>query len=47
MEEIYKDYPLDKRYKVSNKKIVLNSMGLKWNLVVEEFKNLTKKLNFD
>jgi len=26
---------------------VLNSMSLKWNLVTEEFKNLTKKLNFN
>jgi hypothetical protein len=33
--------------KILDKKIVLNSMALKWNLVVNEFKNLTKKLYFN
>ena len=36
-----------KREKDLDKKIVLNSMSLKWNLIVDEFKNLTKKLNFN
>ena len=33
--------------KILDKKIVLNSMSLKWNLIVDEFKNLTKNLNFN
>ena len=39
--------PIADELKILDKKIVLNSMSLKWNLVVEEFKNLTKKLNFN
>ena len=39
--------PVADELKILDKKIVLNSMSLKWNLVVEEFKNLTKKLNFN
>ena len=30
-----------------DKKIVLNSIKLKWNLIVEEFAKLTKNLKFD
>ena len=36
-----------KGLKVLDKKIVLNSMKLKWNLIVDEFKSLTKKLYFN
>ena len=32
--------------KVLDKEIVLNSIKLKWNLVENEFKNLTKDLKF-
>ena len=44
---LYNWSPIADELKILDKKIVLNSMNLKWNLVVEEFKNLTKKLNFD
>ena len=33
--------------KVLDKEIVLNSIMLKWNLVENEFKDLTKNLTFD
>ena len=33
--------------KTLDEKIVLNSMSLKWNLIIDEFKNLTKKLYFN
>ena len=33
--------------KALDKKIVLNSMRLKWNLIDDEFKKLTKNLNFN
>ena len=46
-DALYHWSPVADELKILDKKIVLNSMGLKWNLVVEEFKNLTKKLNFD
>ena len=44
---LYDFSPVADELKILDKKIVLNSMSLKWNLVTEEFKNLTKKLNFD
>ena len=46
-DALYHWSPVADELKILDKKIVLNSMSLKWNLVVEEFKNLTKKLNFD
>jgi len=33
--------------KILDKEIVLNSIKLKWNLVENEFKDLTKNLTFD
>ena len=44
---LYHWSPIADELKVLDKKIVLNSMSLKWNLVTEEFKKLTKKLNFN
>ena len=44
---LYNWSPIADELKILDKKIVLNSMSLKWNLVVEEFKNLTKNLNFN
>ena len=44
---LYDWSPIADELKILDKKIVLNSMSLKWNLAVEEFKNLTKKLNFN
>ena len=44
---LYHWSPIADELKTLDKKIVINSMSLKWNLVVEEFKNLTKKLNFN
>ena len=44
---LYHWSPVADELKILDKKIVLNSMSLKWNLVVNEFKNLTKKLNFN
>ena len=39
--------PIAENLKVFDKEIVLNSIKLKWNLVENEFKNLTKNLTFD
>jgi hypothetical protein len=39
--------PVADELKTLDKKIVINSMKLKWNLVEDEFKNLTKKLSFN
>jgi hypothetical protein len=39
--------PIAENLKVFDKEIVLNSIKLKWNLVENEFKNLTKNLSFD
>tara|TARA_B100000963_G_C22461012_1_gene595646 strand:- start:234 stop:821 length:588 start_codon:yes stop_codon:yes gene_type:complete len=39
--------PIADELKNLDKEIVLNSMQLKWNLKIEEFKNLTKNSNFD
>jgi hypothetical protein len=44
---LYHWSPVADELKDLDKKIVLNSMSLKWNLAVEEFKTLTKKLNFN
>ena len=44
---LYHWSPIADELKTLDKKIVLNSMSLKWNLAVEEFKTLTKKLNFN
>ena len=38
--------PIADEIKNLDKKIVLNSIKLKWNLIIEEFKNLTKDLKF-
>ena len=39
--------PIADELKNLDKKIVLNSIKLKWNLIIEEFKRLTKSLNFN
>jgi len=39
--------PIAEKLKVFDKEIVLNSIKLKWNLVENDFKDLTKKLSFD
>ena len=39
--------PIAENLKVFDKEIVLNSIKLKWNLVENDFKNLTKNLSFD
>ena len=44
---LYSWSPIADELKILDKKIVLNSMKLKWNLIVEEFKNLTKNLSFN
>ncbi|MDC0488602.1 esterase [Pelagibacteraceae bacterium] len=44
---LYNWSPIADELKILDKKIVLNSMKLKWNLIVEEFKNLTKNLSFN
>ena len=44
---LYHWSPVADELKDLDKKIVLNSMSLKWNLAVDEFKTLTKKLNFN
>ena len=44
---LYNWSPIADELKTLDKKIVLNSMRLKWNLIDEEFKKLTKNLNFN
>ena len=44
---LYKWSPIADELKVLDKEIVLNSIKLKWNLVENEFKGLTKDLNFN
>jgi hypothetical protein len=39
--------PIADNLKVFDKEIVLNSIKLKWNLVENDFKDLTKNLSFD
>ena len=44
---LYHWSPIADELKSLDKKIVLNSMSLKWNLIIDEFKKLTKNLNFN
>ena len=44
---LFKWSPIAENLKVFDKEIVLNSIKLKWNLVENEFKDLTKNLSFD
>ena len=44
---LYHWSPIADELKALDKKIVLNSMRLKWNLIDDEFKKLTKNLNFN
>ncbi len=44
---LYKWAPIADNLKVLDKEIVLNSIKLKWNLVENEFKDLTKNLKFN
>jgi hypothetical protein len=43
---LYKWSPIADELKLLDKEIVLNSIKLKWNLVENDFKNLTKDLKF-
>ena len=43
---LYTWSPVADELKILDEKIVLNSMSLKWNLIVSEFKKLTKNLKF-
>ena len=44
---LYKWSPIADELKVLDKEIVLNSIKLKWNLVENEFKDLTKNITFN
>ena len=44
---LYKWSPIAENLKTLDKEIVLNSIKLKWNLVENEFKELTNDLNFN
>ena len=44
---LYKWSPIADELKILDREIVLNSIKLKWNLVKNDFKNLTKNLNFN
>ena len=44
---LYEWSPIADELKILDKEIVLNSMQLKWNLVENEFKELTKNLKFN
>ena len=44
---LYDWAPIADELKILDKKIVINSIRLKWNLKIDEFKNLTKNLNFN
>ena len=44
---LYKWSPIADELKILDKEIVLNSIKLKWNVVQNEFKDLTKNLNFN
>ena len=44
---LYNWAPIADELKSLDKEIVLNSMRLKWNLKIDEFKKLTKNLNFN
>ena len=45
--ELYNWAPIADELKILDKEIVLNSMRLKWNLKIDEFKKLTKNLKFN
>ena len=44
---LYNWAPIADELKILDKEIVLNSMRLKWSLKIDEFKKLTKNLNFN
>ena len=44
---LYNWAPIADELKTLDKEIVLNSMILKWNLKIDEFKNLTRNLSFN
>tara|TARA_B110000902_G_C14075845_1_gene501120 strand:- start:224 stop:853 length:630 start_codon:yes stop_codon:yes gene_type:complete len=44
---LYKWSPIAEKLKILDKEIVLNSISLKWNLVENEFKELTKDIRFN
>ena len=44
---LYNWSPIADELKILDKEIVLNSMRLKWNLKIDEFKKLTKNLKFN
>ena len=44
---LYNWSPIADELKELDKKIVLNSIKNKWNLIIEEFAKLTKNLNFN
>ncbi len=44
---LYNWSPISDELKILDKEIVLNSIKLKWNLVENDFKNLTRNLNFN
>ena len=44
---LYKWSPISDELKILDKEIVLNSMRLKWNLIDDEFKKLTKNSKFN
>ena len=46
-EALYYWSPIADELKILDKKIVLNSISLKWGLVKDEFKKITKNLKFD
>tara|TARA_A100000164_G_C21889809_1_gene764732 strand:+ start:427 stop:1068 length:642 start_codon:yes stop_codon:yes gene_type:complete len=46
-QALYRWSPIADNLKILDKEIVLNSMKLKWNLVENEFKEVTKDLNFN
>ena len=46
-EALYYWSPIADELKTLDKKIVLNSISLKWGLMKDEFKKLTKDLNFN
>ncbi len=46
-EALYYWSPIADELKTLDKKIVLNSISLKWSLIKDEFKKITKDLNFN
>ena len=45
-DALYYWSPIADELKTLDKKIVLNSISLKWSLIKDEFKKITKDLNF-